>query len=62
MIIRDGNHYRLLHGQLRLVAELSVRGEAWVEVKEEGKVRVLNAREGLLVERGNQRLPLLRND
>ena len=62
LIVRDGDHYRLLHGQLHLVSKLSMCDEVCVDVKEEGEVRIIKASGGLLVETGNQRLPLFRND
>lgn len=61
-IVRDGDQYRLLHGQLRLAAQLSISHEVSVDVLEEGMATVIRARGGLLVERGSQRLPLLRNE
>jgi hypothetical protein len=62
LIVRDGDHYRLLHGQLHLASELSRRGEIRVDVREEGEVRIIKADGGLLVETGSQRLPLYRNN
>lgn len=62
LIVRDGDHYRLLHGQLHLACELSMRDEVCVDVKEEGEVRIVKASGKLLVERGDLRLPLFRND
>lgn len=62
LIVRDGDHYRLLHGQLHLASELSMRGEVRVDVREEGEVRIIKTHGELLVEAGGQRLPLFRND
>ena len=61
VIARHGNHYRLLHGQLRLVATLHAASEIAVDVKDEGEVRIVKACDGLQVVRGAQRLPLLRD-
>lgn len=61
LIARDGDSYRLLHGQLRLAATLSRNTGVCVEVRGEGMVRILRAGENLLVERGDYRLPLFWN-
>ncbi len=61
LIVRNGDHYRLLHGQLRLVAQLCLGNHVSVNVRGEGEVRIVKAGGSLLVERGEQRLPLLRN-
>ncbi|HJV85999.1 MAG TPA: hypothetical protein VJ698_11045 [Noviherbaspirillum sp.] len=60
-IVRNGDHYRLLHGQLRLVAQLCISSHVSVHVRDEGEVRIVKTRGGLLVERDGQHLPLLRN-
>jgi hypothetical protein len=62
LIVRDGDHYRLLHGQLHLASALSKRDEIRVDVREDGEVRIIKADGELLVERGSQRFPLFRND
>jgi flagellar hook-associated protein FlgK len=62
LIVRDGDRYRLLHGQLHLASELSKRDEIRVDVREDGEVRIIKADGELLVEKGNRRFPLFRND
>jgi hypothetical protein len=61
LIIRDGNGYRLLHGHLHLVNELTKHGEVLVDVKNEGRVKVVRTRQGYFAGVGEPRLPLLRN-
>lgn len=61
LIARDGDRYRLLHGQLRLAATLSRNNDICVEVRGEGTVRILKTGESLVVEHGSGRLPLCRN-
>lgn len=62
VLARHADHYRLLHGQLRLVARLHAANEIAVDVKDEGMVRIVKGCGGLQVVRGNQRLPLLRDE
>lgn len=62
LIVRDGDRYRLLHGQLRLVGRLSVTDEVPVDIRDEGMATILRGREGLVVQRGRQRLPLCRSE
>jgi hypothetical protein len=61
LIVREGESYRLLHGHLRLANVLRGSGEACVDVAGEGKVKVMKSRDGYLIGRGDQRLPLKRN-
>jgi len=61
LIIRDGDSYRILHGHLHLATQLSLSGEVFVDVKNEGKVSIVKTRNGFLVGQDDQRLPLLRN-
>jgi hypothetical protein len=60
VIVREGEAYRLLHGHLRLANVLRANGEAWIEVSEGHRVRIVQARGGYLVASGAQQLPLLR--
>lgn len=62
IIARDGDRYRLLHGQLRLASRLSRHKAVCVDVKGEGPVRISRADGGLQVERAGQRLPLSRSE
>ena len=59
-IVRDGDMYRLLHGHLHLAVELNKQGHVFVEIKDEGEVRVVRPSAGLAVERDSRR-SLLRN-
>lgn len=62
VIARDGDRYRLLHGQLRLASRLGNGKEVCVDAKDEGVVKIIRARGRLLVESGNRLLPLHRNE
>lgn len=61
VIIRDGEAYRVLHGHLRLATVLSLRSEVYVDVKDEGKIRIVKTRNGYFAGKDGQRLPLLRH-
>lgn len=61
LIVRDGDAYRLLHGHLHLVSELSRADEVVVDVRNEGEVRIVKAGARFFADKDNQRLPLLRN-
>lgn len=61
LIVRDGDGYRLLHGQLHLAVRLAHGGEVAVDVREEGEVRIVQSGGGLVVENGAGSLPLFRN-
>jgi len=58
-IIRDGGAYRLLHGQLRLLSALGLQREIFVEVRGEGKVRVVRTPYGYFGGPDWEPLPLL---
>lgn len=58
VIVRDGDGYRLLHGQLRLANVLREAGNALVHVPGEGDLRVLRERSGYIVCAGDRRVPL----
>jgi len=59
VVVRDGNVYRLLFGHLRLASEMETSGEISLDVKGEGKIRVVKARTGYFVNQDQQRIPLL---
>jgi hypothetical protein len=59
-IIREGMGYRLLHGEMRLAAELSHSTETTVNVIGEGDVKVIRDADGFHIEKDGQRLPLQR--
>jgi hypothetical protein len=61
LIVRDGDGYRVLHGHLRLASVLGVRNEVVVDVRDEGKVRIVRTGNGYFVGKDGQRLALLRN-
>jgi hypothetical protein len=61
LIIREGNGYRVLFGYLRLAAVLSMANEVLVDVKGEGKAKIIKTPMGLLVNKDSLQLPLLRN-
>jgi hypothetical protein len=61
LIVRDDSGYRLLHGHLHLANALKKSKEIIVEIKDEGKVRVMKTAAGLMVALGSQSFPLLRN-
>lgn len=49
-IVRDGDMYRLLHGHLHLAVELDKQGNVFVEIQNEGEVRVFRTPAGIAVE------------
>ncbi len=59
-IVRDGDKYRLLHGHLHLAVEMARQSDVFVEIKDEGKFRIVQTSDGLAVERDSRYL-LLRN-
>jgi len=61
LIIREGDGYRLLHGHLHLVSELRMSNAVFVEIKDEGKVRIAWTGGGFFVGEGNRKLPLRAN-
>ncbi len=60
VIIRDGVGYRVLHGHLHLASMLSKSSEVSLNVHGEGMVTVVRTRDGVLVQKGHQSLPLLK--
>lgn len=60
VIVREGDGYRLLHGHLRLATELGRTGEVDVDVRGEGKIKIVRVRDELQVRHEGQRLPLYR--
>jgi hypothetical protein len=57
IIVRDGQGYRILYGHLRLAGVLSTAGEADLDVKGEGKVKVVKTPAGLIVKSKNRTVP-----
>jgi hypothetical protein len=60
VIVREGDGYRLLHGHLRLATELGRTGEVDVDVRGEGRIRIVRVQDELQVWRDGRRLPLYR--
>ncbi|WP_194722536.1 hypothetical protein [Noviherbaspirillum malthae] len=60
VIVREGDGYRLLHGHLRLATELGRTGEVDVDVRGEGRIRIVRVQDELQVCRDGRRLPLYR--
>ena len=54
-IVRDGDMYRLLHGHLHLAVELAEQDAVFVDIKNEGEVKVIRTSAGLAVERDSRR-------
>lgn len=54
-IIHEGDKYRLLHGHLHLAVELAGDSAVFVNIKDEGTVRIVKTSAGLAVERGSRR-------
>lgn len=59
ILIREEKNYRVLYGRLRLTGDLSNADEICIDVKGEGKVKILKMRDGLFVKRKDCRLPVL---
>ncbi|MBI3283516.1 MAG: hypothetical protein HYZ65_01510 [Burkholderiales bacterium] len=57
-IVRDGESYRLLYGHLHLASEMSMSGAVFVDVKNEGKVKVVRAPSGFFVDTESRQIPL----
>lgn len=58
VIVRDGEHYRLLHGHLRLANLLRCAPQAAVEVRGEGRMLVVKTRNGYRIGRDGRLAPL----
>jgi len=58
LIVRDGDAYRLLHGHLRLANVMRQVDAIEIDVRGEGRVRILKTRGGYMVGKDGQRLPL----
>ena len=61
VIVRDGDCYRLLHGHLRLVNVLRASDEIDVDVRGEGKVKIMKTADGYVVGKDARWLPLYRD-
>lgn len=57
-IVRNGSHYVLLHGHLRLHSTLSGEGAAFVKVRHEGIVKITRISGCLQVDTGKVLSPL----
>lgn len=61
LIVRDGDTYRLLHGHLRLANVMRLASVIEIDVRGEGWVRIMKTRDGYVVGKDGERLPLRRN-
>jgi hypothetical protein len=61
LIVRDGDAYRLLHGHLRLANVMRLMNTIEIDVRGEGRVHIMKTRDGYVVGKEGQRLPLRRN-
>jgi hypothetical protein len=61
LIIREGDAYRLLHGHLRLANLMRLENAVEIDVRGEGRLRVMKTCDGYVVGKNGQRLPLRRN-
>ena len=59
VIIRNTAGYHVLYGHLRLWGALSTGGEAVVDVKGEGTVKVVKTAQGMFIKRKGRREPLV---
>lgn len=59
ILVREEKNYRVLYGRLRLAGVLSGADEICIDVKGEGKVKILKIRGSLFVKQKNRRLPVL---
>lgn len=59
-VVRDGDKYRLLHGHLHLAIEMANETDVYVDVRNEGKVRIVKTSDGYAVE-SDCRRDLLKN-
>ena len=61
LIVRDGDAYRLLHGHLRLANVMRLANAIEVDVRGEGRVHIMKTRDGYIVGKDGQCLPLRRS-
>lgn len=61
LIVRDGDAYRLLHGHLRLANVMRLTNAIEIDVQGEGRVRIMKTRDGHVVGKEGQYLPLRRS-
>ncbi|HEX7648948.1 MAG TPA: hypothetical protein VF450_16220 [Noviherbaspirillum sp.] len=59
LIIREGNGYRVLHGHLHLASQLSLHKEIEVDVKNEGRIKIMRTSSGVMAGREGRQLPIL---
>ncbi len=59
IMVREDMNYRVLYGRLLLAGALSASNEVCIDVKGEGRVKVLKTRAGLFVKSNGRRLPVL---
>jgi hypothetical protein len=61
VIVREPDGYRVLHGHLHLATEIMLHNEVVVDVRDEGKVKIIQTGQGYFAGRDGQRLPILRS-
>ncbi len=49
-VVRDGDCYRLLHGHLHLAIEMEKKSDVIVDIRNEGKARIVKTSDGYAVE------------
>jgi hypothetical protein len=59
VIVREAAGYRVLFGHLQLAGMLSMANEALIDVKGEGRLKIIKAAGGLFVKLKNRKLPVL---
>ena len=59
LLVREDNGYRVLHGHLHLINILSESAEALIETRDEGKVKVMKTRDGIVVDHVTGIFPIL---
>lgn len=61
VMVREAAGYRVLFGHLQLAGMLSMANEALVDVKGEGRLKVIKAAGGLFVKLKHRKLPVLKS-
>ena len=49
-VVRDGDSYCLLHGHLHLAIEMAKKIDVYVDIRNEGKARIVKTSDGYAVE------------
>jgi hypothetical protein len=59
LVVRDDDRYRILHGHLHLVSEMSRTDELTVDASGEGNVKVVKTAEGIFISGENRHFPII---